>query len=172
VGAELCLCAAAIAGIVPGLGVFTGHGIALLPDVTDGERRDGRPQRVVQRKHPVIPMPVFSRLRDEIGEPVELTFRRQGHPWPLPPWAVAAKAKVWLDRRTGILPANGESSTKPFAPGRGDGGVACCAPSRFSISSIKILVTAATALGRSPRNPRNRFGSEITQCRTDTGGMT
>ena len=55
-------------------------------------------------------LPVLARLRDEIGEPVELAFRRQGHPWHLLPWAVAAKAEVWLDRGTGILPAKGESS--------------------------------------------------------------
>jgi len=65
-------------------------------------------------------MPVLPRRRHEGSEPVELTFRRQGHPWPLPPWAVAAKAKVWLDRRTGILPANGEGSTTTLTPGRVD----------------------------------------------------
>jgi hypothetical protein len=62
-------------------------------------------------------MPVLPRRRHEIGQAVELTFRRQGHPWPLPPWAVAAKAEVWLDRRTGILPADGVSSMTPLAPG-------------------------------------------------------
>jgi hypothetical protein len=41
-----------------------------------------------------------------------------------------------------------------------------------SISSRKILVTAATARGRSARKPRSRFGTEITHCRTGTGGMT
>jgi len=65
-------------------------------------------------------MPVLPRQRDEIGEPVRPPFRRQGHPWPLPHWAVAAKAEVWLDRSTGILPANGVSSTTPLAPGRVD----------------------------------------------------
>ena len=33
-------------------------------------------------------------------------------------------------------------------------------------------VRAATALGRSARKQRNRFGTEITHCRTGTGGMT
>jgi len=62
--------------------------------------------------------------------------------------------------------------------GRGDGGVACSSQRRrssqsnFSISSRKILVTAATALGRSPRTPRSRLGREMTHCRTGTGGMT
>jgi hypothetical protein len=37
---------------------------------------------------------------------------------------------------------------------------------------MKILVRAATALGRSARKQRNRFGTEITHCRTGTGGMT
>ncbi|GDX94543.1 hypothetical protein LBMAG47_02060 [Planctomycetia bacterium] len=84
------------------------------------QQRDGFPQPVIRREYSVIAMPVLPRRRHEIGEPVELAFRRQGHPWPLPPWAVAAKAKVWLDRRTGILSANGESSTTPLAPGRVD----------------------------------------------------
>ncbi|MEI6257894.1 MAG: hypothetical protein WCQ77_14760, partial [Planctomycetota bacterium] len=34
------------------------RGIALLPDVPDRQSRDGRPQRVVRRKHSVIAMPV------------------------------------------------------------------------------------------------------------------
>ena len=41
-----------------------------------------------------------------------------------------------------------------------------------SISSMKILVRAATALGRSARKQRNRFGTEITHCRTGARGMT
>jgi len=36
--------AAAIAGIVAGLGVPAGGGVALLADVANGERRDGRAQ--------------------------------------------------------------------------------------------------------------------------------
>ncbi len=40
-----------------------------------------------------------------------------------------------------------------------------------SISSRKILVTAATARGRSARKPRSRFGTEITHCRTGTGEL-
>jgi len=41
-----------------------------------------------------------------------------------------------------------------------------------SISSRKIFVSVATAAGRSASMPRNRFGTEITHCRTGTGGMT
>jgi hypothetical protein len=96
------------------------RGIAPLADVPDGQRRDGGPQLVIRRKHAVVAMPVLPRRRDEVRQTIELTFRRQGHPWPLPSWAVAAKAKVWLDRRAGILPADGESSTTPLAPGSVD----------------------------------------------------
>jgi hypothetical protein len=46
------------------------------------------------------------------------------------------------------------------------------ASSSRSISSRKIFVTAATARGRSARKPRNRFGTEITHCRTGTGGAS
>jgi hypothetical protein len=75
------------------------RGIAPLADIPDCQRRDGPPELVVGRKGAVVAMPVLPRRRDEVRHAIELTFRRQGHPWPLPPWAVAAKAKVWLDRR-------------------------------------------------------------------------
>jgi hypothetical protein len=48
-----------------------GRGISPLADVPDRQRRDGRPQRVVRRKDAVIPVPMPSRLRDEIRKPVE-----------------------------------------------------------------------------------------------------
>jgi hypothetical protein len=32
---------------------------------------------MIRREHPVIPMPVLSRLRDEIGEPVQELKRRE-----------------------------------------------------------------------------------------------
>jgi len=51
--------------------VPAGRGIPLLSDIPDRQCRDGRPQRVIGRKQPVIAMPVFSRLRDQIGDPVE-----------------------------------------------------------------------------------------------------
>jgi len=41
--------------------------LAPLADVPDRERRDGFPQPVIRRKHPVVAMPVFSRRWDEIG---------------------------------------------------------------------------------------------------------
>ncbi len=41
-----------------------------------------------------------------------------------------------------------------------------------SISARKIFVRAATASGRSARKQRSYFGTEITHCRTGTGGMT
>jgi len=90
------------------------RGIAPLADIPDGQCRKGFPEPMIRREHAVVAMPMLPRRRDQIGEPVQLTFRRQCHPWPLPPWAVVAKAEVWLDRRAGILPANGESSTTPL----------------------------------------------------------
>ena len=41
-----------------------------------------------------------------------------------------------------------------------------------SISARKIFVRALTAAGRSASMPRRRLGTEITHCRTGTGGMT
>jgi hypothetical protein len=71
VGAGVCTCAAAILSDVPGMGVFAGRGIPLLADIPDRQRRDGRPQRVIRRKHPVIAMPVLAWLWDQIRKPVE-----------------------------------------------------------------------------------------------------
>jgi hypothetical protein len=48
-----------------------GRGLAPLADIPDRERRNGPPQLVIQRKHPVITMPVLPRRRDKIDEPVE-----------------------------------------------------------------------------------------------------
>jgi hypothetical protein len=48
-----------------------GRGLAFLADVADGERRDGRPQRVVRREDAVIAVPVLARLRDQIRKPIE-----------------------------------------------------------------------------------------------------
>ena len=48
-----------------------GRGVAPLADVPDRERRDGPPELVIRRKHPVVAMPVLPRRRDEIGEPVQ-----------------------------------------------------------------------------------------------------
>jgi len=59
--------------------------------------------------------------------------------------------------RTGVLAASG-------AP--------AAARNSLSTSSRKIFVSAATARGRSASMPRNRLGTEITHCRTGTGGMT
>ena len=49
----------------------TGHSLAPLADVPDRQRRDGGPELVIRRKHPVVAMPVLPRRRHEIGEPVE-----------------------------------------------------------------------------------------------------
>ena len=53
------------------------HSLPLLADVTDCQRRDGPPQLVIRRKHPVVAMPVLPRRRHEIGEPVEELKRRE-----------------------------------------------------------------------------------------------
>jgi hypothetical protein len=54
-----------------------GHGLAPLADIPDRERRDGPPQIVIRRKHPVIAMPVLPRRRDEIRQTVEELKRRK-----------------------------------------------------------------------------------------------
>ena len=54
-----------------------GSGLAPLADISDRERRDGPPQLVIRRKHPVIAMPMLPRRRDEIDEPVEELKRRE-----------------------------------------------------------------------------------------------
>jgi hypothetical protein len=75
------MCAAAILSVVPGLGVHAVRRISLLPDVPDGQCRDGRPERVIRGEDAVIPVPVPPRLRDEIGEPVEeLEWRKFDDP--------------------------------------------------------------------------------------------
>ncbi|MEX0670599.1 MAG: hypothetical protein WD060_09105 [Pirellulales bacterium] len=62
---------------VSGCGMPAGRGIALLADIPDGERRDGRPQRVVRRKHSVIAMPVLARLRYQIRKLVQKLNRQK-----------------------------------------------------------------------------------------------
>ena len=54
-----------------------GRGLALLANVADGQRRDGPPQLVIRRKHPVVAMPVLPRRGREIGEPVQELKRRE-----------------------------------------------------------------------------------------------
>ena len=53
------------------------RGLLPLADVADRERRDGGPERVIRRKHPVIPVPVLPWRRHEIGEPVKKLKRRE-----------------------------------------------------------------------------------------------
>ena len=71
----------------------TGRGIAQRATVPDSERRDGGPELVIRGEHPW------------------LALRRQGHPWPLPPLAVGAKAEVWLDRHASLRLADAGAST-------------------------------------------------------------
>ena len=60
---------AAASGAVTVAPMAAGRGVAPLADVPDRERRDGPPELVIRRKHPVIPMPVLPRRRDEIRKP-------------------------------------------------------------------------------------------------------
>ena len=50
--------------------------LPLLADVADCQCRDGGPELVIRRKHPVVAMPVLPRRRDEIGGPVQKLKRR------------------------------------------------------------------------------------------------
>ena len=51
--------------------------VPLLADIPDGKRRDRRPQQVVRRKHPVIPMPVPPGRWDQRCQTVKKLKRRQ-----------------------------------------------------------------------------------------------
>ncbi len=70
---------AAASGAVTVAPMAAGRGVAPLADVPDRERRDGPPELVIRRKHPVVAMPVLARRRDEIGEPVKELKRRELH---------------------------------------------------------------------------------------------
>ena len=54
-----------------------GTGIVQFGNVPDGQCRDGPPQLVIRRKHPVVAMPVLPRRRDEIRQTVEELKRRK-----------------------------------------------------------------------------------------------
>ncbi len=62
--------AAAFRGLPAGR-MPAGRGIAPLADVPDRQRRDGPPQLVIRRKHPVIAMPVLPRRRDKVRQTIE-----------------------------------------------------------------------------------------------------
>jgi hypothetical protein len=51
--------------------------VPLLADIPDGKRRDCWPQRMVRRKHPVIPMPVPPGRWDQPCQTVKKLKRRQ-----------------------------------------------------------------------------------------------
>jgi hypothetical protein len=68
--------AAAFRGLATGR-MPTSRCIALLADVPDGERRDGPPQFVIWRKHPVLAMPVLPRRRDKVRQTIEKLKRRE-----------------------------------------------------------------------------------------------
>ena len=80
---------------------------------------------------------------------------------------------VVVERRAEAVAGEMPPSRGRDARGVSASGVPPDAASRSrSISAKKIFVSAATARGRSASMPRNRFGTEITHCRTGTGGMT
>jgi hypothetical protein len=54
-----------------------GSGLLVHADVADRQRRDGPSQLVIRRKHPVVPMSVLPRRRDEIRQPIEKLKRRE-----------------------------------------------------------------------------------------------
>jgi hypothetical protein len=51
--------------------------VPLLADIPNGKRRDHWPQRMVRRKHPVIPVPVPPGRRDQRRQTVKKLNRRQ-----------------------------------------------------------------------------------------------
>jgi hypothetical protein len=139
------------------------RGIAPLADIPDREGSDGGPELVIRGEHPVIAMPVLPRRRHEVSETVHED----------------AVVRACMEMHM-VIERRSEAVQKDTAPSRGRAGHGL-SPSRVepaavqssrSISSMKILVRAATALGRSARKQRNRFGTEITHCRTGSGGMT
>jgi hypothetical protein len=62
-----------------------------------------------------------------------LVSRQQGHPWPLPPRAVGAKAKVWLDRHASLRLADAGASA---AAGRVCAEPAATTPISISTSAM------------------------------------
>ena len=80
---------------------------------------------------------------------------------------------MMFERRTEAV-----AGEMPPSRARADAGVAAslatpaAAHNSHSISSRKIFVSTATARGRSASMPRNRFGTEITHCRTGTSEIT
>jgi hypothetical protein len=68
-GLLMCVAAVAIRGLSangPADSLPAGGGLGPLTNVPNGQRRDGPPQLVIRRKHPVIPMPVLPRRWDEV----------------------------------------------------------------------------------------------------------
>jgi hypothetical protein len=48
-----------------------GRDLALLANVPNGECRDGPPELVIRRKHPVIAVPVLPRRRNKVRQTIE-----------------------------------------------------------------------------------------------------
>jgi hypothetical protein len=94
------LSVAADSGVVTVAPEPTGRGLALFADVSDSERRDGSPQLVVRRKHPVVAVPMLPRRRDEIRQTIEKLKRRE------------------LDNAVGFRPRGLPPTTPPDPVGR------------------------------------------------------
>ena len=80
--AGLLIRGAAASGAVTVAPMPAGRGLAPLADIPDRQRRDGFSQLVVRREYSWLvsrwqAMPVLSRRRDEIGEPVQKLKRRE-----------------------------------------------------------------------------------------------
>jgi len=97
--------------------VPAGRGLAPLADVADRQRRDGPPQLVIRRKHPVVAMPVLPRRRDEIGEPVQepettgpVTSKNS---WPRRRTTTPSRSASGSGRRGHSLPSGGGRSRTP-----------------------------------------------------------
>ena len=99
-----------------------------------------------------------------------------------PPEPVVGRRHSWIVSRrqtVPVLPRRRHEIGKPIEElkrrefdNAARAGTPAAAPSSLSISARKIFVSALTAAGRSASMPRNRFGTEITHCRTGIGGMT
>ena len=61
----------------PADGMPAGRVLAALANVPDRQRCDGFPQPVIQGKHPVVAVPVFSRRRHKVRHTIKELKRRQ-----------------------------------------------------------------------------------------------
>jgi hypothetical protein len=150
---------------------------------------------VIRGEHPVIAMPVLPRPGHEVSEPVEelkwgkLDDAAGARPRGLPP-APRANPVGCLVSREHVADATDAAvfaadHGEPFQREGRTGTVSQKMLETFKVARHVAVderdpdagvhreptVLAATALGRSARKQRSRFGTEITHCRTGTGGI-